>query len=350
MKRSEVFQAWGSILKGRRPALSIEITRECPLRCPGCYAYGDNHLGPDAPNLRKLSDFKGDELVARVLAVVEEMKPLHLSIVGGDPLVRYRELEILLPELSRRGIHTQLVTSAFRTIPVGWAEIPRLNIVISIDGLEAEHDLRRRPATYDRILKSIEGHREMFSIHCTITSQMLNRSQYLSDFVDFWSGRPEVKRIWFSIYTPQRGETAIEILSQGQRQEVVRRLLAIKEYAGKLDMAPSAIRSFATPPASPEKCTFARTTATISADLKSRVTPCQFGGDPDCSQCGCVASVGLHALTEHKLLPFLKVGHLFDASFRIGEFVARSKAAPAKEASSHPSTQLVTLPPSSGAQ
>ena len=25
--------------------LSIEITRECPLSCPGCYAYDDAHLG-----------------------------------------------------------------------------------------------------------------------------------------------------------------------------------------------------------------------------------------------------------------------------------------------------------------
>jgi hypothetical protein len=35
----------GRILTGRRPNLSIEITRECPLRCPGCYAYGEAHLG-----------------------------------------------------------------------------------------------------------------------------------------------------------------------------------------------------------------------------------------------------------------------------------------------------------------
>lgn len=190
----------------------------------------------------------------------------------------------------------------------------------------------------------------MFSIHCTITSQMLNRSHYLSDFVEFWSARPEVKRIWFSIYTPQRGESTNEILSPEQRQEVVRRLLAIKEYAGKLDMAPSAIRKFVSPPASPQECTFARTTTTISADLKSRVMPCQFGGDPDCSQCGCVASVGLHALTQHKLLPFLRVGHFFDVSFRIGELVARKKSVPSEKKSSHPSTRLVTLPPNSGAQ
>ena len=40
-----IFSAWGRILTGYQPALSIEITRECPLRCPGCYAYGDDHLG-----------------------------------------------------------------------------------------------------------------------------------------------------------------------------------------------------------------------------------------------------------------------------------------------------------------
>jgi hypothetical protein len=42
-----VMQAWGRILSGRRPNLSVEITRECPLRCPGCYAFGDHHLGSD---------------------------------------------------------------------------------------------------------------------------------------------------------------------------------------------------------------------------------------------------------------------------------------------------------------
>ena len=348
MKTSEVLRAWGQILCGRRPALSIELTRECPLRCPGCYAYGDNHLGEDAPNLRKLSDFKGDELIARVFRTVEEFKPLHLSIVGGDPLVRYRELEVLLPELSRRGVQVQVVTSAFRTIPTSWAKIPGLCIVVSVDGLAPEHDLRRRPATYERILKSIEGHRDMISVHCTITSQMLGRAGYLADFVAFWSNRPEVKRIWFSIYTPQRGEVAPEIVSPEERKEIVERLLRIKAYAAKLDMHPSAIRALGNPPASPDRCTFARTTMTLSADFKTRVTPCQFGGDPDCSQCGCVASAGLHALAEHRVFSLVRVGDLFDFSFKLGNTLGGHK--PEIPAYVAPPEQLVTLPPSSGAQ
>src|SRR5213080_17578 len=115
MRTSEVVKAWGRILQGSRPSLSIEITRECPLRCPGCYAYDNAHLG-GGMTLRGLHDRKGQELIDGVLEIVDRLKPLHLSIVGGDPLVRYRELELMVPLLLDRGIHVQIVTSAFRPL------------------------------------------------------------------------------------------------------------------------------------------------------------------------------------------------------------------------------------------
>src|SRR4051812_22028579 len=134
----EIVQAWGRILAGYRPNISIEITRECPLRCPGCYAYGDDHLGGGV-TLRGLADYKGDELVQRFMALVDRHHPLHVSIVGGEPLVRFRELGEILPRLADRDIHTQLVTSAVRAIPREWAAFPRLQTVVSIDGLQPEH-------------------------------------------------------------------------------------------------------------------------------------------------------------------------------------------------------------------
>ena len=57
MKTSAVVSAWRKILKGEQPSLSIEITRECPLRCPGCYAYDAAHLGGGL-TLRDLHDHK----------------------------------------------------------------------------------------------------------------------------------------------------------------------------------------------------------------------------------------------------------------------------------------------------
>ncbi len=211
----EILAGWGSILRGNAPFLSIEITRECPLSCPGCYAYGPEHLG-GGTILRELSDFRGQELVRGILELVDKHKPLHVSLVGGEPMMRHRELSQVLPALSERGIFTLVVTSGVIPIPVEWMKIPRLRIAVSVDGLPQDHDIRRKPATYVRILKNIEG-REV-NIHWVITRPMLERREYLEEYVSFWNGRPEVTRIWVSVYTPQIGETSPETLTVSDRR------------------------------------------------------------------------------------------------------------------------------------
>lgn len=322
-----IIAAWGRILRGYRPSLSIEITRECPLRCPGCYAYGDEHLGGGV-TLRQVSDFKGQELIDRMLAIVDAERPLHLSIIGGEPLVRFRELNVLLPQLSARGVYVQLVTSAVRPIPSEWASIPRLQICVSIDGLQPEHDKRRTPATYDRIVKHIAG--QQITVHCTITRQQVQRDGYLEEFVRVWSANPDTRQIWFSLYTPQIGEVSEEILKPEDRAHVVAALMSLRGRYPKIAMPEGLIRQYATPPSSPDECVFAQTTTCLSADFTHRITPCQFGGNPDCSQCGCMASAGLKAVAAHRLPGGLRVGAIFEPSLKIGRaLAARRDAAPA---------------------
>ena len=175
MSRMEgMFTAWGRILSGRAPNLSIEITRECPLRCPGCYAYGDDHLGGDV-TLREVARLQGPGAGRRRAArSIDEHKPLHLSIVGGEPLVRFRELNTLLPILAdARHPHAARHERGARRSRSSGRSLPRLQIVVSIDGLQPEHDERRTPATYDRILKHIAGHQ--ITVHCTVTRQQVQR-------------------------------------------------------------------------------------------------------------------------------------------------------------------------------
>ncbi len=276
MKKSEVIHAWARILSGRAPSLSIEITKECPLRCPGCYAFDDHHLG-GATVLRQLSDFKGDELVTRVLAVIDEHKPLHVS----------------------------------------WRQYQKLNIVVSIDGLQPEHDARRKPATYERIQKNIAEAK--VTVHCTITSQIADRPGYLDEFLGIWTRRPEVVKVWFSLFTPQRGATDAEILSPAQRASTIAEIGRLAVKYPKLEMPQSLIREMQSPPAAPEQCIFARTTKIISADLTTPITPCQFGGDPDCAQCGCIASMALAAVGHYRVAGPLTAGQIFMASDRIGK-------------------------------
>jgi len=318
VKPSAVIPAWGKILRGQRPLLSIEITKRCPLHCPGCYAYQPEHLGGSV-RLNDLVDLQGEALIMGVLALVRRHRPLHVSIIGGEPLVRYRELDVILPQLDRMGVEVQLVTSAVRPIPTAWRSIPNLHLVVSIDGLEADHNVRRAPATYDRILKHIAGHDVV--VHCTVTRPMVGRPGYFPEFAEFWSARQEIRKIWFSLYTPQQGEQSAERLRPEDRQVILRELAALRGAFPKVELPDRVLDGYRQPPASPKECIFAQTTTCVSADLKTPIGPCQFGGKPVCSECGCVASAALACVGRYKLGGLVKVGDIFAWSHRIGQRV-----------------------------
>ncbi len=316
MKVTQVVPVGGRILLGQRPFLSIEITRECPLRCPGCYAYEPGHLSGDRP-LRQLRDLQGEALIEGVLELVRRHRPAHLSIVGGEPLVRYRELDVLLPRLDALGVEVQLVTSAVRPIPRNWATIPCLHLAVSIDGQQPDHDRRRAPATYERILKNIEGHH--LNVHCTVTARMGGRAGYFAEFARFWSERREVKRIWFSLYTPQEGDHSAERFRPEDRRSVLDELRTVRERFPKVQLPDQLLEGLEHPPDSPEQCIFAQTTTCVSADLATRITPCQFGGRPVCKECGCVASAMMVSIGRYRIGGLLPVSRIFAASKKLGE-------------------------------
>jgi pyruvate-formate lyase-activating enzyme len=315
-----MFAAWGRILTGRVPMLSIEITRECPLSCPGCYAYGDTHLGGGI-TLSELSDLRGDKLVEGVLRLVRKHKPLHVSLVGGEPMVRHRELSRILPALSQMEVFTLVVTSGVIPVPVGWMSLPRVRVAISVDGLPEHHDIRRKPATYERILKNIEGCE--VNIHWVITRPMLERAGYLEEYVNFWSARSEVNRIWVSVYTPQIGEQSPETLTSEDRASLARQLPSLGKRYPKLLFHEGLAKAFLHPPKDPDDCLFAKMSANYSADFETRVEPCVFGGTPDCSQCGCAVSSGLHWIKGIKVAGPMKVDHFIASSVKIGVLMNR---------------------------
>jgi MoaA/NifB/PqqE/SkfB family radical SAM enzyme len=303
--------------------LSIEITRECPLSCPGCYAYGDAHLGGGV-TLSELNDSRGDDLVEGVLQLVRRHKPLHVSLVGGEPMVRHRELSRILPMLSEMNVFTLVVTSGVIPIPMEWMKLRRIRVAISVDGLPEHHDIRRKPATYERILKNIEG-REV-NIHWVITRPMLERAGYLEEYVDFWNARTEVNRIWVSVYTPQIGEKSPEMLAPEDREAVSRQLPSLAHRYRKLLFTEGLAQALLRPPKNPDDCIFAKMSANYSADLETRVEPCVFGGTPDCSQCGCAISTGLHWVGAIKLAGPVRVNHFIAGSVNVGLAINRLRS------------------------
>jgi MoaA/NifB/PqqE/SkfB family radical SAM enzyme len=319
MNLGNIFESWGKVLAGNIPVLSIEVTRECPLSCPGCYAYGDSHLGEGAPNLRSLSDFRGNDLVAGIFRLIDHHKPLQVSLVGGEPMMRHRELSAVIPELSRRGIYTLVVTSGVIPIPAEWTALPKITVAVSVDGNPEDHDIRRKPATYERILKNVAGRR--VNVHWTVVRKNLEQPGYMDRYLSFWNERPEVRNIWISVYTPQMEEDSPEKLTPRNRSALAAYFNGIGRKYSKLSMHPGLMRAFVEPPESPAGCLFSKLSVNYTADLKTRVEPCVFGGKPSCADCGCSISMGMHWLGNVRVLGPLRAGHLIRGSLAIGRAV-----------------------------
>jgi hypothetical protein len=113
------------------------------------------------------------------------------------------------------------------------------------------------------------------------------------------------------------------MLTPAERSRAIAEMLELRRFYRKLDMPEPMVRQFASPPKSPNDCVFAATTRSLSADLSTRITPCQFGGNPDCASCGCIASMGLAAIADHKLGGVLPVGALLKASIAVGKLRSR---------------------------
>jgi len=224
------------------------------------------------------------------------------------------------------------LTSCFRRLtrwelksswsPARSGQFPRTGAswpVVSIDGLQPEHDRRRSPATYARILENIAG--QQIVTHCTITRQLLSRPGYLGEFCEFWSTREETRKIWFSLFTPQEDQLCLERLSAEDRVRAVSEIAELGTEYAKVDMPQVVLYGFLHPPASPREYIFAQVTACLSADLATTISPCQFGGRPVCSECGCIASAGLAAIGRHKLAGLVPVSAIFALSSSIGSRV-----------------------------
>jgi hypothetical protein len=158
----------------------------------------------------------------------------------------------------------------------------------------------------------------------------------IEQFLALWQENADTRLIWLSLYTPQVGEISTERLTRDDRARVIAEIRRLRSRFSKLQMLDGMLDVYEHPPESPAACIFARTTGCYSSDLERRITPCQFGGRPDCRNCGCIASAGLEAIGRHRVLGVIPAGRIFAASVRVGEVLARLRSSPAGEPPSSP--------------
>ena len=161
------------------------------------------------------------------------------------------------------------------------------------------------------------------NVHWTVVRSNVGQAEYMDRYLKFWSERPEVHRIWVSVYTPQVNESSAERLEPEDRIALARYFEGVRGRYPKLLMHKGLLDAFLAPPESPAACLFAKLSVNYTADLRTRVEPCVFGGTPNCAECGCSMSMGMHWLGEYKLAGGIRAKHFVKGSLAVGNAVNR---------------------------
>jgi MoaA/NifB/PqqE/SkfB family radical SAM enzyme len=162
------------------PFLIASVTTQCNLRCAGCYARA-NGVPCDG------ADLLSDEEWQRIFKEAAEMGIGFILLAGGEPLMRRGLMEvagrfpgILFPVFT----NATLLDGDYAAL---FSRFRNLIPVMSLEGGEAETDLRRGAGVYRRIIEAAALLKEqgiLFGASVTVTKENIVRvtdDAFLSD-------------------------------------------------------------------------------------------------------------------------------------------------------------------------
>lgn len=164
--------------------LAFKLTNRCDLRCDHCYQWNDSgyHHGLSAAQLRGDLDLA---IIAKVLAATRPLKS-NVILWGGEPLV-YRDWDGLVELLVAEERWTSVCTNGTqieRRLGSLLRLSERLEMVIAVDGFEAEHDALRGKGAYQRMMKGLRAlvaqrkagaFRGEITVNCVFQDSMVER-------------------------------------------------------------------------------------------------------------------------------------------------------------------------------
>jgi radical SAM protein with 4Fe4S-binding SPASM domain len=174
--------------------IAFKLTNRCDLRCAHCYQWSDDgyhhHLAPD--------ERRGDLDLALVARTLEATRPVRSNVFlwGGEPLV-YRDWDGLVELLVNDPRWTSVCTNGtlIERRLLSLCRLGRhLEVSVSLDGFEAEHDALRGAGAFARTWRGlrllldqqrVQAFAGQATVNCVISDPMVPR---LHEFVAFLDG------------------------------------------------------------------------------------------------------------------------------------------------------------------
>ena len=198
------------------PAIVINITNRCTLKCKHCFIYRDSN--PNDPSREMNSE--------AMLAELKQIKQNHsVSIalwMGGEPLLRKDVLIRGTRMFSRNHVTTNGTLELI--------ELPNTIYIISLDGPPALNDEIRGKGSFEKVMKTISRIPPAFSptlmVQCVASRKNEDK---LEDLIKILKDT-NVKGMTFSFYVPRKNDdTDFTWGSLEARDKAVLKVLQLKE-------------------------------------------------------------------------------------------------------------------------
>lgn len=194
--------------------VSMQLTYRCNLRCSHCYQWNEQGFFRDY-SLEKQRSELDVAIVERVLQATAERRS-KLFLWGGEPLMhtRFGEVAGLLARYPRT---VNMCTNGLllernldHLLPIG----DQLNLLVSLDGLEDDHEALRGKGTFARTVHNLTTMVELqqagrfageISVSCMVSNETVGR------MVDFmaWAEDLGVNSVYFQLPWYISPETAV---------------------------------------------------------------------------------------------------------------------------------------------
>lgn len=162
--------------------ISFKLTNRCDLRCTHCYQWGDEGYHRSLVYQEQKQDLPLT-VIAKVMEATRSTRS-NVFLWGGEPLV-YREWAGLVELLAQDPRWTSLCTNGTllpQRLPSLRAISQHLELSVSLDGFEAQHDAFRGQGSFARSMSGLRAvvaerhagsYRGELSVNCVMSDGMI---------------------------------------------------------------------------------------------------------------------------------------------------------------------------------
>jgi uncharacterized protein len=197
-------------------ACTIDLTEACNLACDYCFTHSDHRP-------KHLSINKGKRIIDWWLPQTNQKEEVAISWWGGEPLLRWKQLKELTKyaqekaKIYERNLIFGGTTNGTLYTPdkVEWCLLNRSLMLVSLDGLEEQHDAHRcyknGKGSWKKVIKNIKAAQEVapqtkirMSIHADHVHTLLESIQFV--FEDLGMEDLAFSPVIESNWTPEKFE------------------------------------------------------------------------------------------------------------------------------------------------